>query len=90
MDLGKIPQTATKSEALRSLVVNAPNDPLIVDTLPYTDQTWCLNNLNQGNSALSNQVYNTNKSLTIFEPRRIIANFRKLQKKINKKGGNEF
>jgi hypothetical protein len=75
LDLGKIPQTATKSEALRSLVVNAPNDPLIVDTLPYTDQTWCLNNLNQGNSALSNQVYNTNKSLTIFEPRRIIANF---------------
>ena len=75
LDLGKIPQTATKSEALRSLVVNAPNDPLIVDTLPYTDQTWCLNNLNQGNSALSNQVYNTNKSLTIFEQRRIIANF---------------
>jgi hypothetical protein len=34
-----------------------------------------LNNLNQGNTAVSNQVYNTNKSLTIFEPRKIIANF---------------
>ena len=75
LDLGKIPQASTKSEALRSLVINASNEPLIVDTLPYTDQTWCLNNLNQSNTAVSDQVYNTNKSLTIFEPRKIIANF---------------
>jgi hypothetical protein len=75
LDIGKIPQTSTKSEALRSLITNASNTPLVVDTLPYTSPNWCLNNLNQGSSALSNQVYNTNKSLTIFEPRRIIANF---------------
>ena len=75
LDLGKIPQVSTKSEALRSLIVNDSNTPLIVDTLPYTNPTWCLNNLNQGNTAFSNQVYNTNKSLTIFEPRKIIANF---------------
>ncbi len=75
LDIGKIPQVSTKSEALRSLITNASNDPLIVDTLPYTDQNWCLNNLNQGNTSLSNQVYNTSKSLTIFEPRKIIANF---------------
>ena len=75
LDIGKIPQVTTKSDALRSLISNASNDPLIVDTLPYTDPNWCLNNLNQSNTALSNQVYNTNKSLTIFEPRKIIANF---------------
>jgi hypothetical protein len=75
LDLGKIPQVSTKSDALRSLIVNDSNTPLIVDTLPYTNPTWCLNNLNQGNTAFSNQVYNTNKSLTIFEPRKIIANF---------------
>ena len=75
LDLGKIPQVSTKSEALRSLIVNDSNTPLIVDTLPYTNPNWCLNNLNQGNTAVSNQVYNTNKSLTIFEPRKIIANF---------------
>jgi hypothetical protein len=75
LDLGKIPQVSTKSDALRLLLNNASNTPLIVDTLPYTDSTWCLNNLNQGNSAVSNQVYSTNKSLTIFEPRKIIANF---------------
>jgi hypothetical protein len=74
-DIGKIPQVSTKSEALRSLLNNASNTPLIVDTLPYTDSTWCLNNLNQGNSAASNEVFSTNKSLTIFEPRKIIANF---------------
>ena len=75
LDLGKIPQVSTKSDALRLLLNNASNTPLIVDTLPYTNQTWCLNNLNQGNTAVSNQVYGTNKSLTIFEPRKIIANF---------------
>ena len=75
LDIGKIPQVSSESEALRSLVINASNDPLIVDTLPYTNQTWCSNNLNQGNTALSNQVYNTNRSLKIFEQRKIIANF---------------
>jgi len=75
LDLGKIPQTAAKSEALRSLITNASNQPLVVDTLPYTDSTWCLNNMSQSNTAASNQVYNTSKSLTIFEPRKVIANF---------------
>jgi len=75
LELGKIPQTSAKSEALRSLITNASNEPLIVDTLPYTDSTWCLNNMSQSNTAISNQVYNTNKSLTIFEQRKIISNF---------------
>jgi hypothetical protein len=74
-DIGKIPQTSTKSEGLKKLIDNAPNDPLIVDTIPYTDQTWCTNNLNQGASSTGNQVYGTKKSLMIFEPRKIIANF---------------
>ena len=75
LDIGKIPQVSSESNALRSLISNASNDPLIVDTLPYTNQNWCLNNLSQGNTAVLNQVYNTNKSLTIFEPRKIISNF---------------
>jgi hypothetical protein len=74
-DIGKIPQTTTKSEGLKKLIDNAPNDPMIVDTIPYTDQTWCTNNLNQGASSTGNQVYGTKKSLMIFEPRKIIANF---------------
>jgi len=74
-EIGKIPQTTTKSEGLKKLIDNAPNDPMIVDTIPYTDQTWCKNNLNQGASSMGNQVYGTKKSLMIFEPRKIIANF---------------
>ena len=74
-EIGKIPQSTAKSEALKILISNASNDPLIIDTIPYTNQTWCVNNLNQGNTASSNQVYNTRKSLTIFEPRKVISNF---------------
>jgi hypothetical protein len=74
-DLGKIPQVSTTSDALRALISNASNEALVVDTLPYTDATWNLNNLNQSATALGNQVYDTKKSLTIFEPRKIIANF---------------
>jgi hypothetical protein len=74
-DLGKIPQVSTTSDALRALITNASNEPLVVDTLPYTDATWNLNNLNQSATAVGNQVYETKKSLTIFEPRKIISNF---------------
>ena len=74
-DLGKIPQVTTTSDALRALITNASNEPLVVDTLPYTDTTWNLNNLNQSATAAGNQVYDTKKSLTIFEPRKIISNF---------------
>ena len=75
LDIGKIPQVSTNSDALRSLLNNSSNRPLIVDTIPYTDQSWCLNNLNDSNTSMANEVYNTKKSLTIFEPRKIIANF---------------
>lgn len=74
-DIGKIPQLATKSDALRKLINNASNTPLIVDTLPFTDSSWCFNNLNKGLSSANFEVYDTQKSLTIFESRKIIANF---------------
>ena len=74
-NIGKIPQITTKSDALRMLISNASNTPLVVDTLPYTDTTWCSSNLNQSASATGNQVYETKETLTIFEPRKIIANF---------------
>jgi len=74
-DLGKIPQLSTKSEALAKLIANASNEPMVVDTLPFTDPSWCLNNLNQSSTSAGNQVYDTKKTLKIFEPRKIIANF---------------
>lgn len=75
LDIGKIPQTTTKSEALALLLRNASNEPLIVDTLPYTDPTWALNNLELSEKSIGNEVYNTKNTLTIFEPRKIISNF---------------
>jgi hypothetical protein len=51
-DLGKIPQLSTKSEALAKLIANASNEPMVVDTLPFTDATWCLNNLNQSSTQI--------------------------------------
>ena len=66
---------STKSLALESLLKNASNEPLIVDTLPYTDSTWCLTNLSSSNKSVGNEVYNTKRTLKIFEPRKIISNF---------------
>ena len=74
-DIGKIPQVSTKSVALETLLKNASNEPLVVDTLPYTDPSWCLNNLSSSNKSVGNEVYNTKKTLKIFEPRKIISNF---------------
>ena len=74
-DIGKVPQVTTKSLALELLLKNVSNEPLIVDTLPYTDSTWCLNNLSSSNKSVGNEVYDTKKTLKIFEPRKIISNF---------------
>lgn len=74
-DIGKIPQVSVKSLALETLLKNASNDPLVVDTLPYTDPTWCSNNLSSSSKSVGNEVYNTKKTLKIFEPRKIISNF---------------
>ena len=75
LDIGKVPQATTQSLALESLLKNASNEPLVVDTLPYTDPTWCLNNLSSSNKSVGNEVYDTKKTLKIFEPRKIISNF---------------
>jgi len=74
-DLGQIPQTSTTSQALKQLLNFATNDKLVVDTIPFTDPTWCLNNMSDGGSTQNNEVYNTKKTLTVFEPRKIISNF---------------
>jgi hypothetical protein len=74
-DLGKIPQLSTKSDALAKLISNASNTPMVVDTLPFTDASWCLNNLNQSSTSAGDQVYDTKKTLKVFEPRKIISNF---------------
>jgi hypothetical protein len=74
-DLGKEPQTNTKSDGLLQLVKNAPNDPIIIDTYPFTDPTWVSNNMANSNNNTKNSVYNTSNVLTVFEDRDVISNF---------------
>jgi hypothetical protein len=44
-DIGRLPQTSTTSDALLILLSNASNEPLVIDTLPYTDSNWNVTNL---------------------------------------------
>lgn len=75
LELGKIPQTTTNSDALLSLLRNTSNEPLVIDTIPFTNYEWTKDNLSQGQKNLGTTVFNTNKTLKVFEPRKIIANF---------------
>jgi hypothetical protein len=74
-DLGKLPQLSPKEVALQLLTNSSKNQPLIVDTLPFRDANWVSNNMDGSSKSQGNQVYNTNKTYKVFEPRNILANF---------------
>ena len=74
-DLGKEPQTSTNSDGLLQLVKNVTNEPIIIDTYPFTDPTWVSNNMANSVFNTKNSVYNVNKVLTVFEDRDVISNF---------------
>ena len=74
-DLGKEPQTNTKTEGLLQLVKGANNEPLVIDTYPFTDPTWVSKHMANSVNSTKNAVYNTNKVLTVFEDRDVISNF---------------
>jgi hypothetical protein len=75
LELGRIPQVSTSSEALESLIKTSSNQPLIIDTIPFTDTNWNVNNMANGVTANGTAVYNTNKTLKVYQPRKIISNF---------------
>jgi hypothetical protein len=74
-ELGKLPQVSPSEEGLTLLTKSTNNDPLIVDTIPFTDSNWVSKNMAGANKNQGNQVYNTNKSYKVFEPRNILSNF---------------
>ena len=74
-EFGKIPLLATSSTALQKIVKNSTNNPNITDTYPFTNTTWVQNNMANGVRAEGTDVYNTNRVLTIYEPRKVISNF---------------
>ena len=80
-EYGKIPQVSAKSTALQKLVSNSTNEPNITDTIPFTDSTWVTQNMANGKTAEGTNVYNTNRVLTVFEPRNILPCFIMIAKK---------
>ena len=74
-DLGKEPQTNTKSDGLLQLVKNVSNEPIVIDTYPFTDPTWVATHMANSVTNTKNSVYNVNKVLTVFEDRDVISNF---------------
>ena len=74
-ELGREPQNKAKYEALEQLVKNASNDPLIIDTYPFTNPNWVLNNMSQSSTNANNSVYNTTQVLRVFKERNVISNF---------------
>ena len=77
-ELGLQPETTTPSTFLAQLVGDSINTPQIIDTFPFTSPTWVKNNMSLSNRAEGNEVYNTNKSLKVFESRNVISNFTNL------------
>jgi hypothetical protein len=74
-DLGKEPQTTTNTDGLLQLVKNVTNEPIIIDTYPFTDPTWVATHMANSITNTKNFVYNTNRVLTVFEDRDVISNF---------------
>jgi len=74
-DIGKSSLNKPNITPLQSLVKNTYNEPLIVDTLPFTDPTWVQSNMAGSNKNQGNLVYNTNNSLFVAASVNMIANF---------------
>ena len=74
--IGPEPQKNLPLSPLQELVgSSSTNTPIIVDTFPFTDTTWNQVNMELGNQSTLDEVYNTNKVLTVYDPRDQISNF---------------
>ena len=74
--IGPEPQKNVPLSPLQELVKGSnTNNPLIVDTFPFTTTDWVQKNMELGTEATDFEVYNTNKVLTVYDPRDQISNF---------------
>jgi len=75
-DVGKEPTTKVDGAKLESIVKSTQtNQPIVIDTYPFTNSTWDTNNLIDINSTQGSAVYNTTKTLKIYKQRNLISNF---------------
>ena len=74
-DIGRIPQKSPKTIGLEAVVKGASNEPIIVDTFPFTVPSWVEQNMNKSQESVDNEVYKTNPVLQVFKQRNVISNF---------------
>lgn len=76
-DLGAEPQNqlAELAPKLESVIKNASDVPTIIDTYPFTNDKWCVDNLTSNNTNLGNKRYNVGKVLRVYSARDVFANF---------------
>ncbi len=74
---GQIPQNSLTSvvDQIQNVLDTTNNDFTVMDTYPFTNSVWTnknMVNINQ-NQGL---VFNTNKTITIYRPRNVVASFK--------------
>ena len=74
-ETGKIPIQPIVSEDLQQIVTTPYNTPMLLDTYPFTDGTWCLKNMDNSAANTNELVYNTNKTYKIYSENKVLANF---------------
>jgi hypothetical protein len=70
---------AKYSVELENIIDTTPNVLSIIDTYPFTDDTWCTTNLIANNTNTFPKRYQTTESLRIYEPQNVISNFTDLE-----------
>ena len=89
-DLGLEPQSNVGVEDLESIVKGAINQPLLIDTYPFRDYSWSFRNLSNSQNSQLEQIYETRKSLKVFQDRTVISNFTNVYNYTDNRPVNNF
>jgi len=90
-NVGKIPTTKLDSTKLETIIKSTQtNEPNITDYYPFTNSQWSSSNLLDYSKSSGNLIYNTNKSLKIYQARNIISNFTDLNDYISNRPVTNF
>ena len=74
-ETGKIPIEPIKDTTLQEIIKSPYNTPMLLDTYPFTDGSWCLKNMDNSRQNTNDLVYNTSNTYKIYSQNNVIANF---------------
>jgi hypothetical protein len=75
-NVGKEPVSKLDGAKLESIVKSTQtNEPIIIDTYPFTNSSWDDSNLVDRSNSQGNSIYNTTKSLKFYKQRNLITNY---------------